>query len=248
MTDISVLVTRPAAQSQHFAEMLTDAGLATDRLPTIEINFTEADLSDLDDHDLIVFTSVNAVTGAHRNKPLPWQTRAKTAAIGSATAKALENLATRVDLKPATGASSEALLEVIDDVHNKKIAIVRGDTGRETLHDTLISRGAEVRYYSVYRRVLPQYTLEDLHKRFSAGLPDIISITSDLGLNHLMQLIPPQLKAELLQRALVVNSERCAESARKYGFTATVLVADPPGDTGQLPKILQIAKKLLTTR
>ena len=62
MTDISVLVTRPAAQSQHFAEMLTDAGLATDRLPTIEINFTEADLSDLDDHDPVSYTHLTLPT------------------------------------------------------------------------------------------------------------------------------------------------------------------------------------------
>jgi len=228
--------------------MLTNAGLVSHSLPTIEINFSDADLCEIDDFDLIIFTSVNAVTGAHRNRPLPWQTTAKTAAIGTVTAHALESLGTQVDLMPATGTSSEALLEVVGDVSNKKVAIVRGDTGRETLHDSLISRGAKVHYYGVYKRTIPNYTQSDLHKRFSAGLPDIISITSDLGLKHLMQLMPPQLKPELLQRALVVNSERCAKSAREFGFTASVLVADPPGDAGQLPKILYIANKLLTER
>ena len=243
-----MLVTRPAAQSQRFVELLADAGLQSLCLPTIEINFVDTDLSAVSDNDLIIFTSVNAVTGAHRNRPLPWPTAAKIAAIGEATAEALQKLKTNIDLMPTGSASSEALLEVIGDVSHKNIAIVRGDTGRETLHDTLTSQGASVHYYGVYQRVIPHYTQSDLDNRFDAGLPDIISVTSDLGLSHLIHLIPPQLKPELLQRPLVVNSERCATSAKKFGFTASVLVADPPGDAGQLPPILHLSKNLLKER
>ena len=237
----SVLITRPAHQSSALVKLLKDTGISSVCLPTIEIDYLEADLKDTLQSDLIIFTSVNAVTGAHKSETLPFNSRAKIASIGKATTTALERLNCRVDVAPKTSASSEALLEVIGNVKNMQVTIVRGDTGRDALRTALTRRGATVRYQSVYQRKLPSYTKTDIQTLLVQGLPDIISITSDLGLNNLLTIIPDDFKAKLFTKPLVVNSERCAKFARDKGFTTDVLVADPPGNESQVKLIAKLA-------
>ena len=247
-SDIAVLVTRPEGQSAGFIKLLNEAGLSTVSLPTIEISFTDTDLTPALECDLIIFTSVNSVNGANQLISLPWQTNGKIAAIGTTTANALSKLNATVDVTPTDDASTEALLSAIDDVKDNRVAIVRGDSGRETLKQELAAAGAQVVYFCVYNRTIPNYTKAQLDQSFSAGLPDIISITSDLGLSNFIRLIPQELTAVLMQKPLVVNSQRCAEHARQAGFTAEIRVARPPGDKGQLPEILHLANGLLTQR
>ena len=143
-------------------------------------------------------------------------------------------------MSPETGASSEALLEVIGDVKNLAVTIVRGDTGRDALRAALTKRGATVRYLSVYQRKLPTYTKTEIQTLLKHGLPDVTSVTSDLGLHNLLAIIPNEFKAELFTKPLVVNSERCAKLARDLGFTADVLVADSPGNESQVKLITKL--------
>ena len=247
MTDLnspsaSVLVTRPVHQSSELINLLNDKGIASVCIATIEIDYLDADLTDTLQSDLIIFTSVNAVAGATKSMPLPFNTRAKIASIGKATTLALERLDCRVDVTPLTGASSEALLEVIGDVKNLAVTIVRGDTGRDVLRAALTERGATVRYQSVYQRKLPTYTKTEIQALLEHGLPDVTSVTSDLGLHNLLEIIPNEFKAELFTKPLVVNSERCATFARDQGFTADVLVADPPGNESQVKLIATLVE------
>ena len=236
----SVLVTRPVHQSSELIKLLNDKGIASVCLATIEIDYLHADLTDTLQSDLIIFTSVNAVHGANKSMALPFNSHAKIASIGKATTLALENLNCSVDVSPETGASSEALLEVIGDVKNLAVTIVRGDTGRDALRAALTKRGATVRYLSVYQRKLPTYTKTEIQTLLKHGLPDVTSVTSDLGLHNLLAIIPNEFKAELFTKPLVVNSERCAKLARDLGFTADVLVADPPGNESQVKLITKL--------
>jgi len=243
---LSVLVTRPAHQSAGFADLLQTSGFSTVCLPTIEIEYVEADLTETLQSALIIFTSVNSVTGANRCTPLPFQSKIKLAAIGNATKRKLESLKSTVEITPRTGSGSEALLQAIEDVlgdvTNLKVTIVRGDRGREALYAGLKERGAQVRYESVYVRKTPVYTKQELQRLTDNGLPDLVSVTSDLGLTNLLTIIPEDLKPALLTRPLVVNSQRCQEIARREGFSAKILIADPPGDKAQLEAICKLAQ------
>lgn len=234
----SVLVTRPLHQAKHFIEQLRNRQFKVLHLPSIEIVFDSADLTETLRSDLIIFTSANAVTGANRNLQFPWNTKAKIAAIGSATADMLKQLDCRVDIVPHAAASTEALLEVIGHTANLDVTIVRGDSGRNKLFDALTDQGAKPVYQSVYKRKLPDYSHAHIATLFREGLPDIISVTSDLGLTNLLAIIPSELN--LQSKPLVVNSARCARIAVEKGFTSKILVADPPGDDSQLSKILSL--------
>ncbi len=249
----SVLVTRPSHQSAGFIKQLEKAGFKAVPLPVIEIQFVTTDLTDTLNSGLVIFTSANAVTGAHKNLALPWHISANTpnvevsalkiAAIGRATAKALTDLNSTVDLVPTVTSSTEALLDIIGDVSGLVITIIRGESGREALYNSLQQAGATPVYQTVYKRVLPQYRNSYLKTLFIKGLPDIISVTSDLGLHNLLSIIPTELQACLLSRPLIVNSQRCAMLAADKGFHAEILVADPPGDSSQLQSIQRLTQQ-----
>lgn len=244
--NISVLVTRPAHQASGFTQRLEEAGGITSiGLPTIKIQYVKTDVDVALKSDINIFTSVNSVIGAHRCSALPWACPGKTAAIGIATARALKSHGVSVDFEPASGAGSEALLLEILNVNSKSaITIIRGDSGREKLRNSLTEAGSVVDYLTVYKRILPDYTNAELNRLLTPALPDIISVTSDLGLTNLLKIVPVELRAELKTRPLVVNSERCASLARSNGFAGEIAIADPPGDDGQVTEILRMALQL----
>ncbi len=242
LDNISVLVTRPIHLTSRFTQLLDEiAGISYTCLPTIEIEFVHTDVDAARQSDIIIFTSVNSVIGADRCSALPWDFTGKTAAIGAATASALQSQGVSVDIEPASGAGSEALLEALNVSRKSTITIIRGDSGREKLRDALTQAGCTVDYLAVYQRTLPGYTTAELSSLFDTGLPDIISVTSDLGLINLLKIIPPELQSELKTRPLVVNSDRCAELARSSGFAEEIAIADPPGDISQVTEILRLA-------
>src|ERR1700681_3060446 len=101
---VGALVTRPEQQAMPLCRLLESQGATTLRLPAVEISAvgnrreTAARLGSLNDFDVIIFTSTNAVRfGAS----LLDQKRDLTlAAIGAATARALNLAGYRVAVQP----------------------------------------------------------------------------------------------------------------------------------------------------
>ena len=105
-----------------------------------------------DRYDLVIFVSANAVRfGADM---LDQRRDLKVAAVGQATAAALNAAGYRVSLMPSEGADSEALLAMPQLAHmaGQRVLIVRGTGGRELLSEVLTARGAQVQYAEVYTR------------------------------------------------------------------------------------------------
>ncbi len=241
---IRVLITRPIHQTRHFEALLREAGLQPVSLPTIEIEYVRTSTELALNSQLIIFTSVNSVNGAHENQPLPWKFRGRIAAIGDATKNALSALNTKVDLVPAGSASSEALLSIVNEPPGSIVTIVRGDRGREKLYRELIDQGLTVQYLEVYKRKLPGYSDAAVNQLLSKSTPHIVSVTSDLGLENLLEIVPKAYRAPLFACPLVVNSHRCAGIAKARGFSNTIVVADPPGDLAQVSEISRLAQTL----
>jgi len=237
-------VTRPVGQAQSFITEIEHLGGQPFHLPTIEIVYTRC-IPLLGDPDLIVFTSVNSVIGAQLDKAALKHKKNQQpliAAIGTATANALHDAGVHSILSPAQNGNSETLLNLLNP-HIKvgmKVTIVRGDSGRDQLRDGLQNLGARVRYEQAYERKLPETT--DQEYQWKQANPDIVSISSDLGLVNLMKLLPGYCHQKLLSTPLVVNSKRCMMKANAAGFTADMLVADPPGDRGQISKLQEYSQ------
>ena len=235
-----VLVTRPAGQSQRLCDLIEAAGHECIRLPTIEIQPAadpyrlEAIADTLDDYDLAVFVSVNAVQmGLERIlDQRDWPEQTHIATVGARSAEALQAYGLSVDLVPEHQFNSEALLalEELEDMTGRNVVIFRGNGGRDVLRDTLLERGAEVEYVEAYRRVCPTVDLGLLHTLLQPGYLDCITITSNEALQNLFNLAGSEGQGALRQIPLVVVGERQARLAAQLGFVHAPLVAAHASD------------------
>ena len=155
-----ILVTRPRAQAADLCEKLAALGAEPILFPTIEIAPTD-DYAALDNairalsqYHWIIFTSVNGVAAFWNRLDLAGlkdpSGLGKVAAIGPATASALEKHGVRAQFIPDEYVA-EALLEGIGDVDGQWILLPRADTAREALAVELGKRGAIVHEIAAYR-------------------------------------------------------------------------------------------------
>jgi uroporphyrinogen-III synthase len=91
---------------------------------------------------------------------------------------------------PRTGARKSA---------GKRIAIFRGDGGRELLADTLRERGAEVDCITCYRRSGPSDGAAPLLAAWRAGQLAALTVSSSEGMRYLVDLLDAEGR-EFLQK------------------------------------------------
>ena len=238
---INVLVTRPAHQSQALCDKITGLGGMVQHLPVIEIadphDITPALelIKRLTTFDIAIFISSNAaeranvLVTAHGG----WPQHIKTAAVGKRTAATLQHIGLRVDILPQHQFDSEGLLALqeMQGVNNKHIVIFRGEGGRELLAQTLTQRGAHVEYAEVYRRKKPEIDTEEVQLAGKTGKINIITVTSNEGLQNLYDMLGNEGQHWLLDIPLIVIGQRTAELAHKLGFK-TAIRAKQASDEG----------------
>ncbi|MCK0153663.1 uroporphyrinogen-III synthase [Alcanivorax sp. S6407] len=158
-----ILVTRPAGQQQALMDALQAAGYQAAHCPALRIEplpvsgDTRRVLMDLDLYHAVFFASANAarlaLTAMSDLWP-QWPVGVHWLAVGRATAAELATWHLQPEV-PEAGFNSEAVLALpcLQDLHEKKILICRGNSGRELLADTLKARGAEVVALPFYQRL-----------------------------------------------------------------------------------------------
>jgi uroporphyrinogen-III synthase len=236
---LGVLVTRPEQQAMPLCRLLETEGASTLRLPVIDIKSTgdsrglAARLGALEDFDVIMFTSANAVRfGA----PLLGQKRELTlVAIGPATARALNQAGYRVDGQPSGQFDSENLLNHprLEHIAGRRVLIVKGVAGRGLLEQELARRGAQVVTADVYQRVPANPSdaaLAALLASFTAGAVHVITATSLEIADRLLDVATPALRAEFERVHWLLPGERVAAGLRARGLAAPLLCADSAED------------------
>src|SRR5271170_8096591 len=220
---VGVLVTRPEQQAMPLCRLLEIQGASTLRLPAIEIKAfgnrreTAARLRTLENFDVIIFTSTNAVRfGASL---LDQKRDLCLAALGPATARALNQAGYRVAIQPSETFDSESLLRHSRFEHpvGRRILIVKGSSGRPFLEQELARRGAQVTAVDVYQRVPAapsDAALADLLDRFTAGAVQVITATSLEIAGNLLKVATPGLRTEFERAHWLVPGERMAAGVR----------------------------------
>ena len=237
----TVVVTRPVEQAGELAALITDAGGPPLRFPVIELRAVEdeqpfLDVVDrLDQFDFAVFISPNAVGRAMsrilERRALPPGLR--TAAVGGGSVRALGRYGVTGVLAPHGRYDSEALLELpeLADPRGKRVAIFRGQGGRELLGETLSARGAQVEYAECYRRCRPEADPAPLLQAWRRNELDAVTVTSSEGLRNLFDLVDAGRDA-LRATPLFVPHPRIAQAAR--GLQVRTVIVTGPGDAGLL--------------
>lgn len=253
-----ILITRPADRQQELREAITALGGEALSLPLLAIKPMEQSvrlrqgLAQLADYDLLIFVSANAArfgVAGIQAAGASLSPAVTILAVGAATAREVSLLLDRPVYSPAGGSGSEALLELpeLAAVEGRKVAIFRGEGGRELLAAELRHRGAVVTYLEVYRRVPAPDAGTGLRQILAGGALDGVILTSAEALRHWHVLIfaakpdgCPMAASELTIVAgsdgcpiaapfalpLIVPSRRVAELAAQLGFRVVINAGD----------------------
>lgn len=235
-----ILVTRPAHQAENLSRLIQEHGGEAIRFPVLDIvarddiGEVRNTLKNIGKFQWVVFISANAVNFALKanNGKIDQLKTVRFAAVGQATARALEAAGMAVDAVPEQGYTSEALLAMpqMQQVKGQACLIVRGEGGREELANTLRGRGAEVQYLEVYKRTIPSIDRSQVVQLLVQRRLDVITVTSGEALRNLLIMLGEENHQLLSPIPLVVVSDRIRQLAAEMGFKR-IAVTENPADT-----------------
>ena len=183
-----VLVTRAREQAGPFAELLEAAGARVMLVPTIAIeppdSWAPLDAALGEEHDWVVFTSVNGVAmvrgrieATGRGRAL--LERSRLAAIGPATAAALGDWGLTAEVVPGEYVA-EGLLDSLRPLlaPGARVLLPRAAEARDVLARELTAHGAHVTEVAAYRTRLAAEHAAGLREALAEGRVDVVTFTS----------------------------------------------------------------------
>lgn len=228
-----VLVTRPAAQAAEWVAWLCERGVDAAALPLIGI-FPPSDprpvraaWGSLASRRLVMFVSPNAAEQffALRPEGVSWPVDTLAGSPGPGTSRSLRSLGVPAAciVEPAADAvqfDSESLWQRLQsfDWRGASVLIVRGESGRDWLADTLRAHGAAVELLTAYERAAPRLDAREqalLQAAQSAPRAQVWMFSSSESIAHLAALAPG---ADWREATALATHPRIAQRAREAGF------------------------------
>jgi len=236
-----VFITRPQSESRELAALLAPLDLQVITQPAFDFEKLHAaseqsgvwhELESAQASPLLVFTSKRSVSFALDQLPAGLITKCKIAAIGPSTSEALDAAGVQVNIRPASGFTSEALLEVLQEDTSligscgKSAFILAAPGGRRKMEEGLAELGWDTKVLMVYRRQNAEIDKQKLSELNAAG--KVLSVwTSGNSMTALSQRLPPTTWFRLCQGEWLVISDRLRRLARAYGPAKIHLSAGP---------------------
>lgn len=239
-----VLITRPEAESRQLAALLrrtplTSVVMIPYRFEAVNPGAAVTDPWPGGCRRLAVFTSTRAVSFGLRQFPEGFLDEVEIAAIGPATAAALERAGQPVSIVPEGSFTSEALLEHPELARDPGRALIfAAPGGRELLQHGLGQLGWQVSVVHVYRRQPLQPGPTQTEALLEAD--GIISVwTSENAMRALADSLPGEAWQAVCRGAGVVTSERLRQCLQELGLD-DVRVSGGPDNESILQSILDL--------
>lgn len=239
-----VLISRPGPEAVELADMVERSGLVPVQMPAFRfepgfpgLDFNNAWLAGK--RRLVIFSSTRAVEFGLRQLPAGYLDEVEIAAIGPATANALESAGHTVSIVPEAAYNSEALLEHPALRNNPgKALIFAAPGGRLTLYSSLQNLGWKVEFAHIYRAVPLEADAAEVEKILQGK--KILSVhTSANALKQLSDSLQPQAWEKVCQGDFLVTSARLGKIARDYA-AGQVYVTDGPGNKAIMERIQKL--------
>lgn len=244
-----VLVTRPADRVNDLREKLSAFGAHVHCAPLLIIEpLPESPelrgvAQNLDQYDVVIVTSVNAVSAfmlTLANFWPQWPVGQRWMAVGSATASALG--AYGINAVFPDDATSEGLLALAElkAVAGSRILLVAGEGGRDLLEKTLTAGDAKVNRIATYRRIASvdgRVAIDAFRDIAAVTGKRVALVTSAEALQNLLALAPWLPASNVI---VIVSSARIADAAARAGIHH-ITVAAGATDRQQLDALLQLA-------
>jgi uroporphyrinogen-III synthase len=197
-----ILITRARHQAGRLAEALEAQGATVVRLPAIEIvapeTFTPLDtaLEEIAGFDWLIVTSANAAAALNERLqslaiPMKDLHHLQVAAIGPATATALDRIGLKASAVPEEYVAEAVVALLQNKVDGKRVLLVRAEVARDVIPDQLGQYAAEVKVVAAYRTVIPTDSIALTRELFGKGKPplDAATFTSASTVNNLFVLL-----------------------------------------------------------
>ncbi|WP_299876219.1 uroporphyrinogen-III synthase [uncultured Cocleimonas sp.] len=246
-----VVNTRAEHQAQPLNEKLIAAGAHVIRFPLLNIEApenlvkVEQQLASLADYDLAIFISTNAVEQTFNKIDPSVFKNIKLACVGKKTGLALKQFGLDIDFCPERFFNSEALLaldEFQQFIPGKKIALIKGEGGRDLLEKSLQKWGGEVSSIAVYRRTCPQHNLDLLKTHQQHQELDIIILTSGFSVDNFFTLADENSESAVTKNSwmnsltVLLGSDRLKKHIPD-NFKGKVIFAEDPNDDTLLKEL-----------
>lgn len=229
----TVLVTRPAGQTDTMATMLRDQGASVLLQPAVEIappdRWTEVDqaIANLQQFDTIIFCSHNAVTHfLTRVLELGHDMRAlagiRIAVAGSKTQRSLAAFHLSADVVPPDFRAESLAGALAESVRGTSILIARANRGRDLLADRLVQCGARVQQLASYQNRDIETPAGDIVEKMRAGRIDWVTVTSSASAVNLDRMFGQSMK----QCKIASLSPVTSKTLRDLGYSVDA-EADP---------------------
>jgi uroporphyrinogen-III synthase len=244
-----VLITRPVMPASRTAQRLAALGATPYVFPTTIIEspndprpLKEA-LANLSRYHAAIFVSPSAAEmtiAPFAASPIKLPASLHVFAPGSGTAEELQLRGVDNVEIPTTTFDSEGLLALpalqANAVKGKRIAIFRGNDGRELLREELAKRGAVVDAITAYHRRAPNALPTGLIEILRSKKINAISAMSSDAVTNLLQVLQKHGQTNVLTLSLYASHERIAETAKNAGFRDVILTG--AGDAGLITALL----------
>jgi uroporphyrinogen III methyltransferase/synthase len=231
-----VLVTRSREQASALSERLRELGAEPLEYPVIEIA-PPKDMTLLDDaiaklstYDWLILTSANGVRAlvdrmSEKEMDIEDLSKPKIAAIGPATAQALQRHNLRVDYMPEVYLAEE-IATGIGNVAGQRILLPRVERAPKHLARALRAKGATVDEVTAYR-TLAVGAPDELKALFEDGRIDIVTFTSSSTVRNLVAGLQGQQLPEIMSRCLVACiGPVTARTAKRLGVPVDVVAKE----------------------
>ncbi len=233
-----IMVTRSRDQASGLSSLLAREGAEPYEFPTIATvaptSWKELDsaIRRLSRYDWAIFTSVNGVKCFFNRlvdvgKDLRDLKGVKIAAIGPATAKAVEDLGIRVDITPQEY-RAEGLLKGLGwrRIRGKRFLLPRALVARDILPEEIVRLGGKIDVVPVYRTIRPRGKREEARKLLREGAIDAVTFTSSSTVSNFMAMFKKGEGVALLENTKVACiGPITADTARRYGVEVDIMAS-----------------------
>jgi uroporphyrinogen-III synthase len=197
----TIVVTRARHRASRLSRELEALGARVIEIPTIEIvppdsyEPLDAALGNLQPYQWLIVTSANTVRVlverlALLSVDLSAHSGIQIAAVGSATAAALQEAGFRVDLVPLKYVAESVVEALRDRVAGARVLLARAAVARDVIPDEFRRLGATVDVVDAYRTVVPEESAGRMREVFGGSVvPDAVTFTSSSTVTHFFHLL-----------------------------------------------------------
>ena len=235
-----IVVTRPRAQAADFIDRLAAAGADVVACPSIEIvpppSWAPLDeaIGRIGEFDWLVFTSTNGVDIFFERlhalgRDVRSLHRARLAAVGPQTARALERRGLLVDVMPDEF-RAEGVAEAMrrTGIAGARVLLPRAAGAREILPVMLREAGARVEEVASYDTARPRSGSAEVRRLIEEGRVDLVTFTSSSTVRHFLAMLGDEAVVLLRHTRIGCIGPITAETARSAGLPVDI---QPPAYT-----------------